>query len=115
MLRGRSLIFAMHLSMEVWAVFRSFFNTLQDGSFLENLEDSMKVKLPSRNVAEMSTTSKKRYNENKPYLKKQNYGALACKQQQKQSKLQSVKGHELLYTLCTAGTSQKSSKYGITF
>ena len=57
----------MHRQMEVSVVLSIVSNTLQDDSFLENLDESVEVKLPSRNVAEMSATYKRRYYKTNPY------------------------------------------------
>ena len=56
----------MHLRTEVPDVLSSVSNTLQDDSFLENLDYSVKVKLLSKNAAAISAIYKKIYHETTP-------------------------------------------------
>ena len=60
--------------MEVLAVLRDVSNTLQEDSFLENIEDFVKVKLPSRNEAATSAASKNKYHEINPSLLTRRWG-----------------------------------------
>ena len=60
-MRGGRQLFAMHYWTKVSTLLRSVLNALQDDSLLEKLEDSMKVKLPSRNVVEIFSISNKRH------------------------------------------------------
>ena len=58
-LRGWRNLFPMHHRTKVSYVLISVSNTLQADSFLEIIDDTMKVHLTWKNVAEMYTTYKK--------------------------------------------------------
>ena len=62
---GRQL-FAMHRRTEVSAILSDVSNTLQDDSFLEDLEESVRVQLPQRNATAASAKTKKRHHEVTP-------------------------------------------------
>ena len=74
MLRGGHQLFVMHLSTEVLAILIYVSNTLQEESFLEKLEDYVKVQLPSSNITATSTTSKNRHHKTNPSLVASRWG-----------------------------------------